>query len=67
MSEPIPKAVWQGSFSIGGVDLHCSVLDTGQRVIDVEDIENLFSAMETDKFKIDKFELEAFAKWQRGL
>ena len=60
-----PKAVWQGTFTIFGMELRCYVLEDGRRVINAEDVAKLFDEdhpVETDQ----KGDLDAFAKWQRG-
>lgn len=69
-TETIPTAVWEGTFTIMGVPLRCSVLNNGQRVINAEDIDALFDAMGDDERDIDRealqLELDAFGKWQHG-
>ena len=59
----VPRAVWVGTFTLFGVPLRCSVLDTGERVIDADDVERLFEAMGDDA-EIDVAELERFARWR---
>jgi hypothetical protein len=61
----LPKAIWEGEFNIGGVTLHCSVLDNGQRVIDLADIEAFFCQVDPDMKDIDKAEMERFAAWSK--
>lgn len=60
--ERIPRAVWEGTIEIGGVTLRVAVLDTGARVINVEDVERLFAA----ETPITPAEAERFARWVRG-
>lgn len=43
MSYPI--SVWQGSFTVFGVELKCHVLDDGHRIIEATSIEALLEAM----------------------
>jgi hypothetical protein len=64
----IPKAVWSGVISVFGVDLRCSVLDDGRRVIDAEDSAKLFAAMEDDAplTETEAAALAAFMRWQGG-
>ena len=47
-TERLPVAVWEGTFTLFGVTLHCATLDTGQRVIEADDIVALFDAMGAD-------------------
>lgn len=67
-----PKSVWQGSFTIFGVELKCHVLDTGQRVIEADSMHALMEAMgtvqPTDLSKMDQVakDLEDFNRWYAG-
>jgi hypothetical protein len=70
VSEPevidLPRAVWEGEFTIFGVVLRCAVLDNGQRVINGEDCARLFAVMASEEeTTLDHSELERFARWQR--
>ena len=58
----LPTSIWQGTFTVWGVTLHCHVLSDGQRVIDAEDVERLFGAGRVR----DDGDLLQFALWQRG-
>jgi hypothetical protein len=63
MMADLPHAVWSGEFTVWGVVLHCSVLSTGQRVIDARDVEALFrQGIGGD----DDGDLAALVRWQRG-
>jgi len=64
----LPKAIWEGPFTVFGVRLRCSVLDdeAHTRVINGEDLASLFKMMESAD--IPEFgDLEAFNRWQQGL
>lgn len=66
----IPRAIWEGTFTVFGVRLRCSVLDdeAHTRVINAEDLAKLFKEMEAcsvdDLFDVD--DLVEFNKWQQG-
>lgn len=60
----LPVSIWQGSFTIFGVEVRCHVLSTGERVIEVESIDAFLVASNTE---IDPGEMESFARWQAGL
>jgi hypothetical protein len=64
--DKLPKAVWSGVFTIWGIDLHCHVLDDGQRVIDVDDFHKFINAMADGVPMADDPDLMAFLKWQKG-
>ena len=40
----LPTPVWSGSFMIGDVEMRCHVLSTGERFIEAESVEALFSS-----------------------
>lgn len=66
-TESLPTAIWEGTFTLYGVPLRCSVLDNGQRVIHGEDVKWLFQAMaQDDGDALDASELERFARWRSG-
>ena len=46
--------------------MRCYVLDDGMRIIDADDLARLFEAWDND-VPLDLAEVEAFAKWQRGI
>ena len=62
-----PVAVWSGELTLSGVTLHVHVLDNGMRVIDAADFEALFEAWENGGAVPLEAEIQAFARWQRGL
>lgn len=43
MSDELPKAISESVIKIGNCELRVYVLDDGRRIINAEDIENLFS------------------------
>ena len=61
-----PTAVWSGVLILSGVRMRCYVLDDGMRIIDADDLARLFEAWDND-VPLDLAEVEAFAKWQRGI
>lgn len=67
----IPRATWEGTFTIYGVPLRCAVLDdeAHTRVINGEDVARLFGEMESgsDDALFEPTDLEAFSRWQKGL
>lgn len=62
----IPTAVWTGTFTLFGVDVRCSVLDNGQRVVHSEDVHRMFIAMADESRDYGPGDIEAFSRWQRG-
>lgn len=74
--ESIPRAIWEGTFKLFGVELRCYVLDDGARIINAEDVAKLFEQMESatyagdmregETIPLDSEELQRFARWQRG-
>ena len=65
MTDDIPTSVWEGTFTIFGVDLKCHVLSDGSRIIEQESMEALFDAMENGN-ATDVGDITEFAKWQRA-
>lgn len=65
MSEDLPVAIWSGTVRLFGIDLRCSVLDDGRRVILAEDAERLFAALESGKppTRANNEALAAFMRW----
>lgn len=61
-----PESVWQGTFRIFGVDVHCHNLSDGRRIIEQESVEKLLEAMASGNNELNKRELAAFSRWQRG-
>ena len=64
MSDEIPKAVWSGTFSVGGIEMQCHVLDNGQRLIDAESMERFVSA--AGSVSVDTDGVAALSRWLRG-
>ena len=64
----IPNATWSGVFRVFGVDMRCHVLDDGRRIIEAEDVEKFFAALEDDVSPTsdEKEEFSAFMRWQGG-
>lgn len=58
----IPEAVWSGEFKMGDVTVRCYVLDNGQRIINADDLEALFSGGPV----IDHDEIIDLARWCKG-
>lgn len=62
-----PKSIWSGSFFIGGIELHCHVLDNGKRIIEAQDVDALFNAMGLESFELKEDSLQEFIRWMRSL
>ena len=62
-----PKSVWQGTFRLFGVDVKCHVLDNGQRIIEADSLEELFTAIDDDIIR-DPASADAneFFSWCKG-
>lgn len=56
----MPTSVWSGSFVIFGIEIKCHVLDDGQRIIEADSIEALFSSPTETTAGGD---LEEFTNW----
>lgn len=65
LMDRIPKAVSEAEFTLFGVRLRCYVLDDGSRIINAEDMIELFRAMESGNS--DPGDMAAFASWQAGM
>ena len=63
----MPQSVWSGTFTLLGVEMHCHVLDNGERIIEAESFEKFIEAMATSETKIDEAEAVKFFRWQRGI
>jgi hypothetical protein len=50
-----PKAIWSGSFTVGGVEIKCHVLDDGQRVIEPESLTKLFEEADGKLSGVEEF------------
>jgi hypothetical protein len=62
--DQIPKAVWSGVFVVCGVELRCSVLDDGRRIIDAEDVHRLIALTAVRKLE-NREAFDAFMRWYR--
>jgi hypothetical protein len=62
-------AIWSGVFRVFGVDLRCSELDDGRRVIHADDMAKLIAAMEAGEVRgseADDRDAAAIGRWLRG-
>lgn len=59
----LPKAVWEGTFHVFGVDVKCAVLDDGTRLIREESLTALFQAMAQPG--VETGDITAFACWEK--
>lgn len=66
MNGRIPKAIWEGEFSIAGVPLKCAVLEDGSRIIEAESFRNFIDALENGTVEFGPADLVDFARWQSG-
>ena len=62
----LPKATWEGEFTIAGITLHCYVLDNGQRIVNAEDIDRLIDGV-TAPLEANRDDLDRFARWMHGI
>lgn len=63
----IPKSIAESEIVLFGVTLHCHVLDNGERIIDQEDVDRLFEALEiTDSREAKSEAMETLARFCRG-
>jgi hypothetical protein len=65
----IPRAIWEGTFTMFGVTLRCYVLDDGARIIHADDVARLFEVMgqEGNVMPSDEEAIREFAMWQKGV
>ena len=64
--QPLPQAIWSGTFTVFGVEMKCHVLNDGRRVIEEESIKELLEAWgSSDNLPLG--EIDTFARWQRGV
>lgn len=60
---PVKIPVWSGSFMMADVEIKCHVLSSGERIIEAESMEKLFSG----KYGIPTLDqVGAFAKWTKS-
>ena len=62
----VPTAVWRGTFVVFGVDVHCYILDDGQRIVEASSIEDLLGAVDARAEVEDDPVVVAFTSWLRG-
>ncbi len=65
MTDELPKAVWEGSFTLFGVKLRCAVLENGQRIVEAESFHAFLKAMDENPSLVNREELQAFQDWYR--
>ena len=63
----IPNAVWEGTFTLFGIEMRCYVLDTGQRVMDGKDLAKFFRAIGKKEMTQDEKGLMDFIRWTKGM
>ena len=64
MPDDVRTSVWQGSFTLFGVELQCHLLDDGQRVIEADSMAALHNAMAQPDMTIGADEeVDEFACW----
>ena len=61
--DSIPQAVWEGKIKAGSIELRCYVLDDGQRIIDSEDFEKLFTSIQDGTFTLTDGEAATLARF----
>ena len=64
MSDSPPTPVWSGSFCIFGVDVKCHILSDGQRIVEVDSMEELFANMNSEN--PDPGQLADYIEWHSG-
>ena len=66
VNEEFPHSVWQGTFVLFGVTLHCHVLDDGQRIIEEASADALFASMNKSNCEdLDMSAVDEFDRWFR--
>lgn len=63
-TDNIPKAVWEGTFTVFGVELKCYILDNGQRIVDAECMDKLLEVMNNPDANAEPGDIDEFTKWQ---
>lgn len=70
MVSEVAVSVWQGSFTILGVELRCHVLSDGQRIVEAESMVALLAAMAepapAEAVSAMEAELERLVRWEGG-
>ena len=62
----IPRSVWQGTFSLYGVEIECHTLEDGQRIIEGRSLERLFDELNDGPVSADITDMDDFLLWYRG-
>lgn len=63
----LPTSVWQGTFTLLGVEIRCHVLSDGQRIIEPESMDEFFRLSANSNAEIDQAELLRFSRWKAGV
>jgi hypothetical protein len=63
MDDGLPESIWQGTFTVFGVELRCHVLCSGQRIIEADSMARLIEAMEAPGDK-PVGDIEALYRWK---
>jgi hypothetical protein len=61
----VPASIWQGTFTLFGVEVKCHVLSDGQRIIEAESLRKVLEAMYSGA-ELNQAEVVRFGRWQRG-
>ena len=66
-----PHSVWQGSFSLYGVEIKCHTLEDGQRIIEEGCFERLLDALTAYKSVVEsdaaaESAMDDFLRWLKG-
>ena len=64
--QPLPQAIWSGTFTVFGVEMKCHVLNDGRRVIEAESLEKLFEVWAAGE-AVPLGDINDFARWQQGV
>ena len=67
----LPRSIWEGSFTLFGVEVRCHVLDDGQRMVETDSAERLFGAMASiaampSNEEGERSAVEEFTQWIKG-
>ena len=61
----LPRSVWEGSFTLFGVEVRCHTLNDGQRIIEAGCLERLFDELANGE-NGDISDMDDFLLWFRG-
>ena len=62
----MPRSVWDGSFTLFGAQIHCHVLDDGERIIETGSVEALLGAIAGSNEDLDIASVDELARWLKG-